>query len=292
MNKNNLPVPEHIQSIVDTIMADNRARFGGWTMSLSTDEALAPGGVQPPPVATVPDPDKVFTKADIEAAVEKARSQEKDKLYGRLTGLEAQVTEVNQREQERIAAEQTAREAAEASARKAAEETMSARELFAVKEKEFSDRLAQVQSETEQRLSQITQERENERALLEKEREFATLQAYTQKRLAEESDSIAPQLVDFINGRSTEEIESSISVAKAKSAEIAEQVRAGLQAAQAQQRGTSVTGFAPVGPMEIGNGQRQYSAADIQNMDMAEYAKFRQQAGVGNGSGQNRGMFG
>lgn len=290
MTSNSRAVPAHIQTIVDTIMANNRDRFGGWSMSLNTD--VSPDPVVPP-VASVPDPDKVFTQADIAAAVEKARAQEKDKLYGRLSNLESDLASFNAREQERQQAEAAAASAAEAEQRRLAEESMSAKELLAQKEREWQETLAAQRTETEQRFAQMAQEREQERALLEKEREFATLAAYTQKRIGEEQDTIAPQFVDFIQGSSPDEIESAIAVAKAKSAEIAEQVRSAAMAVQSQQRGVSATGYAPVGPLDSGDGSRQYSATDIAGMSMQEYAALRQKIpGLGQGAPTNRGMFG
>jgi hypothetical protein len=72
---------------------------------------------------------------------------------------------------------------------------------------------------------------------------------------------------------------------------VAEQVQAALQQARAGSRGTSVSGYAPTGPVEFEGGQRQYSAADIAGMDMAEYAKNRHLF-VGNGGANNRGLYG
>lgn len=259
---------------------------------MTVDSSVTPDPT-PTPAPPAANGDQFFTKADIDAAMEKARQQEKDKVYGRLTSLQEQVQQFNSREEQRAAEEAAARQAAEADQRKKAEEEMSAKELLQAREQEWESRFNSLQTESEKRLEEIQRQREQERALLEKEREFATLSAYTQRRVAEESDHIAPQLVDFISGSTTEEIERSLAVAKAKSQEIAEQARAALQAAQAQQRGVSLTGYAPVGPMEVEGGSRQYSAADIQNMDIAEYSKFRQSIpGLVNGSNQNRGMFG
>lgn len=249
---------------------------------------VTPAPVQPPVVGQG---ESFFTKADVDAAVEKARQQEKEKLYGRIDTLQTKFTTWEQeREAERAAAEE-ARKQAEADARSKEEENLSAKELLARKEQEWQSQLESVRQAQEERINTLQAEREQERALLEKEREFASLQAYTQSRLAEESDSIAPQFHDFISGRTQQEIDQAIEVAKAKSAEVASQVQAALQAARGQQRGASVTGFAPVGPMDTEGGTRQFSAQDIANMDMAEYAKYR--AGlIGSGASNNVGLFG
>ena len=263
--------------------------------SVDSLENPVPGETAPNPTpgaAPVQHGDEVFTKADLEAAIENARKQEKDKVYGRLNTLQEQLAEVNRREQERQQAEEAARAKAEEEARRKEEENLSAKELLARKEQEWQERLNSTTQTFEQKMAQIQAEREQERALLEKDRELAALQAFTQRRLAEEADSIAPQLVDFIRGNSQEEIEQSIAVAKAKSQEIVQAVQAANTAARSQQRGVSSTGYAPVGPMEIEGGNRQYSAEDIRNMDVAEYAKFRQQIPGLGGASNNRGLFG
>lgn len=290
--KNTLNTPADVKAKVAEIMDRNRTLYGGYTMTLDTGTAPDPAA----PPATPPAPpsgDEVFTKADLEAAIEKARTQEKDKVYGRLNTLQEQLAEVNKREQERQAAEEAARAKAEEESRRKEEENLSAKELLARKEQEWQERLNSTTQTFEQRMAQLQTEREQERALLEKDRELAALQAYTQKRLGEETENIAPQLVDFIRGNSAEEIEQSIAVAKAKSQEIIQAVQQAQVAARSQQRGVSSTGYAPVGPMEVEGGSRQYSAEDIRNMNVEEYAKFRQSVpGLGNATSNNRGLFG
>ena len=260
--------------------------------SVDSLESVVPEQEPTPPQApNTGQGETYFTKADLDAAIERARQQEKDKVYGRLESMQTKLSEWDQREKDRVAAEEAARKQAEDEAKRRSEEDLSAKDLLTKREQEWQERLNSTQAEWEKRFETIQQEREQERALLEKEREFASLQAYTQSRLAEEQENIAPQLVDFINGRTKEEIEQSIAVAKAKSAEIAEQVRTAMQTARAAQRGTSITGFAPVGPMETEAGQRQYSPEDIAAMDMNEYAKFRKNLPIGGGP-NNRGLFG
>lgn len=248
----------------------------------------------PAPSAATNEP-RAFSAEDIA----RARQEEKDKVYSRLEqesqhrkALEDQVSQLLSTQQEREAAESEARQKAEDAARLKAEADMSAKDLLAQREREFNERLSQTQGEWEQKFQQMNQEREQERALLEKDRELANLQAYAQKRVGEEKDSIAPQLRDFISGNSPEEIEQSIEVVKAKSVEIANAAKEAFAAQRAQQRGVSPTGYAPVGPMEIEGGTRQYSASDIANMDMAEYQKFRQQVPGLAGAGNNRGLYG
>lgn len=283
----NTRFPSSIQSLADEIMEGRRGFAPGVTMSLGTDVAPDPEPQTPP----VGQGETFFTQADIQAAVEKARQQEKDKLYGKVSSLETQVEEVNRREQERLAQEAQARQEAEEKARRAEEENLSAKELLARKEQEWQQQLSSTQQTLEQRLADLQAEREAERALLEKEKQFSALQSYRAQRLAEESETVAPQFHEFIQGNTQQDIDQAIELAKARSAEIAAQVQAAMQASRQQQRGVGVSGYAPVGPMEVEGGQRQYSPADIANMDMAEYAKNRP-ALIGGGSASNRGLFG
>lgn len=246
-----------------------------------------------PPQQSTP-PESRFTADDIE----KARREEKDKVYARLEeqsqrnkSLEDKVAELLQAQKEREEAEAAARAAAEDQTRRKAEEEMSAKDLLATREQELNSRLAQTQSEWEAKFAQMQQEREQERAILAKEKELVDLRAYTQQRVADEADNIAPQLRDFISGNNRDEIEQSINIVKAKSLEIANAARDAFQQARASQRGVAPTGYAPVGPMETEGGTRQYSAQDIQQMDMTEYAKLRQQIGLSD-AGNNRGLYG
>ena len=247
--------------------------------------------VTDPPENLTGQGEATFTQADLEAAIQKARQQEKDKLYGKVNGLEERLAEIANREAERVALEEAARREAEDKARVAEEENLSAKELLARREAEWQEQFNQSQRTLEERLAQIAQEREQEQALLAKERQFAELQTYKAQRLEQEKDTVAPQFHDFIGGSTPEEIEQSIAIAKAKSAEVAEQFQAAMQARQAQQRGVSVSGYAPVGPPDFEAGNRQYSAQDIENMSMEEYRKHRQNF-IGQGASNNRGLFG
>jgi hypothetical protein len=83
------------------------------------------------------------------------------------------------------------------------------RTLLESKEREWAERLEA------ERL-----EREKAFALLEHERQFQDLMAYRQQRMAEEQDSIIPELLDLITGESPEEIEASIAGLKERSSRI------------------------------------------------------------------------
>lgn len=249
----------------------------------------------PAPVVSPPAPDFRFTAEDLE----RARQEEKTKVYSRLEQesqarkqLEEQVSGLLQTQQQREAAAQAERERQEAEARAQAEAEMSAKDLLAQREQEWREQQARMQTDWESRFEQMAQERATEAALLEREREHAALAAYTANKVADAKDHIAPQFLDFIGGNTREEIDRAIEVAKTKTAEIINEFQNAQVTQRAQQRGVAPTGYAPVGPLEVEGGQRQYTAEDIRSMNAQQYAEFRQKVGIGQGSGQGRGLFG
>lgn len=250
-------------------------------------------GQQDPPKQEAPKApgDDVFTKAQLQEAVEKAREQEKSKLYGRVDSLTNKLSEWEQRDKERLAAEEAQRKEAEEAARREEEDQLSAKELLARKEQEWQARLQETQQSFEQQLSQLEQQRAQEQALLEQQRNFHALQAHRSAALEANKDQIAPQFVDFIRGNTPEEIDAAVATAVAKSQEIVAEIQQAQQNLRAQQRGVSSTGYAPVGPMETGSQTRDYSPEEIRNMSPQQYAEFRQKIGIG-GGGNNRGLFG
>ncbi|MDX3260686.1 hypothetical protein PV336_15815 [Streptomyces sp. MI02-2A] len=254
--------------------------------------APQPGEPTGEPVITVPvtptEPQATpaeprFTAADIE----KARQEEKDKLYKRLQTVEDQnkqfLSEIEaQRKarEEAQAEEERKRKEAEATARAQQEADMSAKDLLAQKEQEWNSRFAEIE-----------RQRAEELALFQKEKEFNNLQSYIQRRVGEEAENIAPELLDYVSGNSPEEVEASIATAKAKTAAILESVQEAAVQQRAAMRGVSPTGYSTTGPMDTDPAQKSYSVSDLQNMSMADYAKIRGQLGVGNASQNNRGLY-
>lgn len=263
------------------------------------------GGSQPvTEVVTPPAPPAptTFSQADLEtavqAAVEKARQQEKDKLYGRieqqgtqLQAFEGQVKELLDANKAAAEAEAARVAQAEADAKAKAESELSAHDLLKTREAEWAAQQATQKAEVDARFAQLAQEREAEKAVLDKERSFLALQAYTTSAVAAAQDEIAPQLVGYITGNTEEEVNASIERAKATSLELVTAMKQAQQAAAAQQRGVSPTGFTPTGPLDSLGQNQQYSAADIAAMDMQQFAEFRKKAGIG-GSSKNQGLYG
>ena len=219
-------------------------------------------------------------------AMQKARAQEKAKLYPQMERLQEELSILRRKEEEREAleAERTAKRQEREAARKAeekakAEEEMSLKELLQTKERDW-----QAQLEAER------QEREKAFALLEQERKFQELMAYRQNRLEQERDNIVPELIDLISGNTPEEIENSITDLKTRSAKIFESVAAASQQTRKEMAGARITAPAS-GPLDNDSDSRQYSPNDIQNMSLADYAKNRAKL-LGNGTNRGQGLFG
>jgi hypothetical protein len=242
---------------------------------------VVPAAVVEPPAATPAEPR--FTAEDIA----KARQEEKDKLYGRISKIEEQnnkfLKEIEDQRKAREAAqadEEKRRKDAETQAKSLAEQDMSAKDLLAQKEQEWTSRF-----------EQFEREREQERTLFAKEQEFNNLQTYIQKRVGEESENIAPELLDFVGGNSPDEVEASINTVKAKTQAILESVQQAAIQQRATMRGVSPTGYSTTGPMDTDPGHKSYSLQDLQAMPMSEYAKIRGQLGVGNAAQNQRGLY-
>lgn len=228
-----------------------------------------------------------FTADDIA----RARQEEKEKLYGRISkqderfkALEEEVNGLRELREKAEAEERRRQEEAAALAKTEAEKELSAKELFEKRQQEM-------QQEWESKFNKLEQEQAAREAAVQKEREFLELQSYVQSRVAEEADNIAPELLDFVTGNTKDEIEASIATVKAKTDAIVKNMQEAQVQARAQQRGTAPTGFAATGPMDNNPAQETYSADDIRGMDQQSYAKLREKLGIGN-SQNNRGIFG
>jgi hypothetical protein len=219
-------------------------------------------------------------------AIQKARAQEKAKLYPQVEKLQEEIASLRQRENEREAkdaerkAARAAREAQAAAERKKQEESeLEVRDLLAKKEQEWAEKL-----------NSERQEREKAFALLEREREFQELSAYRQQRLEQERDNIIPELVDLISGNSRDEIEQSIAGLKERSAKIFDSVAQVAQQSRKEMVGTRITSPAS-GPLDNDSDSRTYSADDLSKMSMADYAKNRSKL-LSNSNNRGQGLFG
>jgi hypothetical protein len=218
---------------------------------------------------------KLFTEDE----VQRIRQQEKDKMYKRLEESDSRVKTMEEqlsviakeREDAIHEAEERAKREAEVLRQREMEE-LSAKELLTRKETEFNTRISQVEQEWQSKLDNIEQQRAAQEALLEKERAMQALESYRQRRLTEEQETIIPELRDLVAGNSQDDIENSIAVLRDRSNAIMESIQ---QAAQSSRpRGTQVTS-PPVGPLDTQMEQQTFSAEDIRNMPMDQYAKMR-----------------
>ena len=231
---------------------------------------------------TTPTVSAALTREEALRLVEDARKEEKDKLYPQMEELQKTVREL-----------QTDRDARQKSEQQAQQQAAEADRLRLEAEQTAVERLETQQREMELRLDSLRREAETERALREKESEYAQVAQYRYERLQQESDAIAPQLVDYVVGSTVEEVEQSIEIAKAKT----NQILAELQNAQVnQQRAVAppVTGMPPVDEPNNISGERQMTLTpeDIRSMTVEEYSQYRSQLlGAASGKVRSDGMY-
>jgi DNA repair exonuclease SbcCD ATPase subunit len=246
----------------------------GITVPVTEPEPKKPETKEPEPQQDTK-PGKTFTADDIA----KARKEEKDKLYSRIESMDEELKKMRAEREEREKAlkEQQKKEADEA--KKKAEEEMTAKQLLEQKEQEW-----------EARFQQLQQDRERDQAILAQERQFAAVMDYRANRMAEEADNILPELIDLVGGNTQEEIEASIARLRERTEKIVGNVQAAQQQARREMPGTKVTA-PPTGPVENQPGYETLSADDIRNMDMATYAKRREQLLGAASQNRNKGLF-
>lgn len=242
-----------------------------------------------PPAST----ERTYSQAEYEAALAKARKDEKDKLYptmetykDQLSQVQASLATFEQERKDREAALAKAKKEAEDAAKAKLEAEMDAKALIEAKLKETND-------SWETRFNTLYSERETERAQAAKEREYNELLDYRNGRLTELTAEIAPQFHGFITGNTREEIDTAIAQAQQATQSIFNEVQQAQAAAPQTPRGVSATGYSAFGPMEGVLGQQTYTADDINKMSMREYEEFRQKSGMaGRDASRSRGLFG
>ena len=128
-------------------------------------------------------------------------------------------------------------------------------------------------------------------SLLEKERALSDLQQYRNARLAQEQDNIIPELSDLVMGNTREEVDASLADLVSRSNSILENARAQRDTARREMQGTKST-LPPTGPLETNSeSTRQLTAQEIAQMDMGEYAKYRNRILSESARGRTQGMF-
>jgi len=219
--------------------------------------------------------------------IAKAREQEKAKLYPQLEKMKEELASLK-REREEAAARE-----AERQSRIADEEARAAQLKKEQEENElsFKDLLKKKEQEFQSQLENERLERERAIALLEQERKFQELMNYRQSRLEQERENIIPELIDLIEGNSSDEIEQSIATLKDKSARILESAQQAMQSARAQMAGPRVTAPA-AGPLDNDSSQQSFTPDSIRDMSLADYAKQRAKLLGNAASNRGQGLFG
>ena len=165
-------------------------------------------------------------------------------------------------------------------ARKAKEEgEMNVRELLEKRDQEWQSQIAQLESRYDA-----------DREVFAKERQLQEAELYRRDRIAQESNDILPELRDFIQGATPEEIDASIEAMKERTASDPRQLRSCGTAARfrSQPRGAAPTA-PPVGPMEQLPSYESLTPEDIRGMDMETYKKYRTQLLQATSQAQRRG---
>jgi hypothetical protein len=230
------------------------------------------------PVTTVPG--KSYSEDEVRKIREDVTTREKNKLYDTIESLKTTVKNLETDREARQAEADKIRSAQEEEAKKKAESEMDVRQLLETKEKEWAEKLEQERKDRQQAI-----------VLLEKERQLAELNEYRSARLAQERETILPELLDLITGNSPDEIEESIAGLKDRSSRILDSTQQAMQSARKEMTGSRITAPAS-GPLDTNTENQQFTAEDISAMSVTEYAKYRSRL-LGRSAGdRNKGIFG
>lgn len=219
--------------------------------------------------------------------ISKARAQEKAKLYPQVEKLQEELSALKARENEREAKD------AERKAQRVTREAELAKQKKIDEEQElgFKELLSRKEQELQAQLDTERSEREKAFALLDRERAYQELQTFRQQRMEQERNDIIPELIDLVQGTSRDEIEQSILGLKEKSAKIFDSVAQAASQSRKEMVGTRVTSPAS-GPLDNDSDSRAYSANDLANMSMTDYAKNRAKLLGSAGTNRGQGLFG
>lgn len=224
------------------------------------NQPLASAGTPEPAQSNGSGSPRTYTEEDLE----RVRREEKDKLYGRIESMDAELKTIRAEREAAEAARLAEIEAEAERQRQAEEDEMDAKSLIARRDEEWKARLAEIEDRHEQ-----------DRAVFERERRFQELETYRQNRVAQEAEFIIPELRDLVKGNSETEIDEAIEEMKARTAAIMGQFEATAGMQRQNLRGAAPTA-PPVGPMEQMESYESLTADDIRSMDMETYKKFRQ----------------
>jgi len=154
---------------------------------------------------------KGLTPEEVQEQVEKARKEEKDKLYPQLKELKDNMKAI----QEVLAAERADKERIQKDAEKKAEDERKSKLSDQEKTLEAINKL-------EEQLNNERKERERLQRDLQKREEQNKLDTYRNRLIEQNKDKIIPELV---TGKTVEELDNSLEVAKARFTELAERFK-------------------------------------------------------------------
>jgi hypothetical protein len=241
-------------------------------------------GQQLPPVQLVQAPGQAPQVLPIEVVQQmlgQARTEEKDKLYDRITQAEATLATFEQERQARLAAEKAAEDAERERQRLEEERGLDATQL-----------IERVRQESAAKVQELENKIAVGEAIRLKEQEVAQLDGYRDRLLIEMGEHVMPELRDFITGNTKEEIDASFQEMINRTAAIvggfqsvmgAQPVPGVPQIASAvpqqvplsEMRGVSSSGAFPVGPLEQGPATQTLDPGTIRNMSMEEFRANR-----------------
>lgn len=214
---------------------------------------LVPGGLQGQPNGAR------WSDEDIE----RARQQEKEKLYPRIDELTQQLKALRDERDAEVAERQRLADEAAAATRLQEESQMEVRDLLERREKEF-----------QAQIDQLNNRYDTDRAIFERERALTEAREYRLARIEQEAEFILPELRDLVRGDTPQDVDASIEEMKQRS----EAIFNNMAAAQAPQpfRGAAMPSVPPVGPMEQLPTQEQLSPDQIRAMDIDTYKRYRE----------------
>src|SRR4051812_26401574 len=262
------------------------------------------------PFAPPAPPTQTFTAEDMN----RAREEERNKLYSRLENTTQELTSLREQVGSLTSAEQARQQELEAEQQRLQQEAEAQRLAALDPTDRVEQQLAQARSEWERAQEELRNELETERSLRAKEQEYNNLRGYIQQQVAAhtqgENADIAPELVGWIDGNSQAEVDAAIARAVETSAALAAQFNSLLNPepvldanGQVVQRAQRVR--APVAPPMVGvratSGPSNYAPPgqqpqplppeQIRDMPMNEYAKNRQRLIGAASDRRNVGMF-
>jgi hypothetical protein len=203
---------------------------------------------------------RMFTEDEVGAI----RAEEKTKLYGRLTEMETELTQLRTDREQREAAAKAEQDRLAAEARANEEAALDVRQLMERRDQEWTQRFDAMQAE-----------RDRDLAIFEQERRFTQLQEYRRDRIEQEQEFLLPELRDLIQGSSPEEVDQAIEIMKQRTMAIVANVQQAVTAQRMPIRGAAPTGAPSIGPMEQQSTTETLTVEDIKNMDNKTFAQYR-----------------